>query len=260
MKITSGIKPTARRMLIYGDNGIGKNWLASKFPRPLFINLEDGCDDTDCSRTERLKSYGEVVDCVSWLITNEHDYKTIVIDTADWLERAIFDEVAKAHNKKKINEIGYGKGYELAEGKWQFLIDGLTVLWKAGIHILLTAHVEIEKFANPEGDQYNYYKPLLDDRGSKIVGQWCSEVLFLNTRVRTVEKEAGFNRNHTFAVGSDRVIYTTETASHVAKNRLNMPAELPLAWESIEPYLPKLNGGQQTGNINGVVKDGSSKS
>ena len=48
MKINKGKTAKARRMLIYGEPGVGKSTLASRFPHPVFINLEDGIRDWEC--------------------------------------------------------------------------------------------------------------------------------------------------------------------------------------------------------------------
>jgi len=38
VKINKGKVPRARRVLIYGENGIGKSTLAAQFPKPIFLN------------------------------------------------------------------------------------------------------------------------------------------------------------------------------------------------------------------------------
>jgi len=41
----------------------------------------------------------------------EHEYKTVVIDTLDWCERLIWQEVANDNGVEVVGDIGYGKGY-----------------------------------------------------------------------------------------------------------------------------------------------------
>lgn len=272
MKINKGKVPRARRVLIYGENGIGKSTLAAQFPKPIFLNLEDGIGDLDCDSTGVIRSVSEFYQWLMHLV--ETDYETIVVDTADWLEKLIFAEVAAEANKKTIDDIGYGKGYQSVELKWKSLFDGFAFLWGQNRHIVFTCHEMIEKFVNPEGDSYNYWRPSLHVKGSGCVTEWCDEVLFLRYRTNTITKEEGFGAKRAVAIGGkERFMCCTKSAAHEAKNRLGMPDELPPTFEAIARYLPpvQFQGKRPAvaavepvkpakGNIAGIVRDGSSKS
>lgn len=256
MKILSGKQTKPRRVMLYGDNGIGKSTLAAKFPRPIVLNLEDGCGDIDVDKTEKLGTEQDVIGAISWLVQNEHPYKTVVIDSADWLERKLFYAVAQKENKPTIEEIGFGKGYEAAAKRWEFIIAGFDELIKRGMYVVLTAHVKVQKFNNPQGSAYNYYSPALHEKGSWLVVDWCDEVLFLHKPVDTVTEDQGFNKTRAIAIGgTERIIYTSEAASHVAKNRLNMQPIIPLDWAPLAYYM----GLDKPGNVDGIVVNGSSK-
>ena len=41
-------------------------------------NIEDGIADIDCAKTEKLNTLGEVVDAVSWLSQNPHEFRTLM--------------------------------------------------------------------------------------------------------------------------------------------------------------------------------------
>jgi hypothetical protein len=63
-------------------------------------------------------------------------------------------------------------------------------------------------------------------------------VFFCNYKVYTSTTDEGFNRKRTVGVGNgERVIYTTERPSHLAKNHLNLPDELPLDWREYAKHL-----------------------
>ena len=49
--ITSGRIPGAKKIVIYGPEGIGKSTLASQFPDPVFIDTEDSTKDQGQSDT-----------------------------------------------------------------------------------------------------------------------------------------------------------------------------------------------------------------
>ena len=47
--IQTGKIETAKKVVIYGPEGIGKSTLASKFPRPVFIDCEGSTNELDVS-------------------------------------------------------------------------------------------------------------------------------------------------------------------------------------------------------------------
>jgi hypothetical protein len=173
----------------------------------------------------------------------------VVVDSLDWLERIIWNKVCRRRNVESIEDIGYAKGYVFALTQWREFLDGLTALrTERGMMVMLIAHAKIEKFENPETDNYDRYVPRLHKLASAVVQEWCDEVLFATYKVYTKTTDEGFNRKKTKGTGTgERIIRTTERPAHVAKNRLNLPDELPLDWTAYEQYLPNLNGGENHG-------------
>lgn len=254
MQIHTGKQIRARRILLYGQHGIGKSTWAAAAPSPIFLNVEDGIADLDCAKTEKMNSLGEVIDAVSWLAQNPHEFKTLVVDTIDWLEQLIFVKVAKSANKGNISEIGYGKGYDAARNEWDFLLRGFDHLRKSrDMTIILLAHAKIQRYDNPETESYDRYELDLHKSSNGMLQEWCDEVLFASYRVFTRKEDQGFGKERKIAVGgNERYIRTVETPAAIAKNRLSLPAELKMEWQDYARFLPSQN-------IPGVVVDGSSK-
>jgi len=94
MKITTGKQEKPRRTMLYGVHGVGKSTWAAQAPDCLFLNLEDGLNDIDCSRSGLITQFDQVMDSLRWLAENPHDYKHLAIDSVDWLEAIIHKEVA----------------------------------------------------------------------------------------------------------------------------------------------------------------------
>lgn len=235
MKINKGKQAKSRRILIYGEPGVGKSTLAAQFPNPIFLNLEDGIRDLDCDHTDRIESLNEFMGyVVADLPTTE--YATIVVDTVDWLEKLLMAEVASRAGKATIEDIGFGKGYQSLEKLWKEVLNGLGYLWNQGRNIILTCHETVDKFADPEGDGYNYYRPALHRNGSSCVSEWCDEVLFC--KHRRVSRKADDGKR-TVAVAGERIIICNNTQAIEAKNRLGMPDELPMSIESFYGFIQK---------------------
>ena len=126
MKIIKGIVPSPRRIMLYGEHGVGKGTWASKAPSAFFLDIEGGLNDIDCERTEKLGSAREVSDALTWLLASEHDYKTCVVDTVDWLEQLIHRQIVSDEGSAKIKsiaDISYGKGYARAVPIWTWFLS-----------------------------------------------------------------------------------------------------------------------------------------
>jgi hypothetical protein len=239
--------------MVYGVHGVGKSTFAAQAPGCLFINLEDGLHDIDCDKTPPIRSLDDVMEYLRWLSSGDHEYKTVAIDSADWLETLIHKEVAKAANKESIADIGYGAGYKQALSYWDQVIYALNWLrTEKQLGVVLIAHCETKRFDDPESDAYDRYQPALHPLAGALLQEWCDEVLFASYRVFTRKEDQGFNKKRTLAVGDgERYLRTQETAAVLAKNRLGMPAEIEFSWDAYQAYFP--------GNIQGTVRDGSSK-
>ncbi len=81
------------RILVHGTEGVGKSTFASQSPKPIFIQCEDGLDEIDCEKFPLATTYDDVIAALTELRTGQHDYETGVIDSADWLERLIWDKL-----------------------------------------------------------------------------------------------------------------------------------------------------------------------
>lgn len=242
-QVTKGKQPKPRRIMLYGVQGIGKSTFASKAPKPVFIQTEDGLGDVECSKFPLSKSFEDVMIALRNLYTEPHSYKTLVIDSLDWLETLIWKHTCMTkewkHKIDNIEDFGYAKGYTFALEHWWKLIDGLSALRDdKNMSVVLIAHSRIEKFENPETDSYDRFTPRLHKHASAVIQEWCDEVLFATYKIYTKATDAGFERTRHQAVGTgERIMRTTERPSHAAKNRLNLPDELPLRWDSFAEHI-----------------------
>lgn len=238
-QVTSGRTPAPRRVMVYGTQGIGKSTFAACAPKPIFIQTEDGLGEIECDKFPVTTTFDQAMGALSELYTEPHPYQTVVVDSLDWLERLIWAEVCRKHNVESIENIGYAKGYTFALTQWREFLEGLSALRNdKGMGVVLIAHARIERFDNPETEAYDRYVPRLHKLAAAVIQEWCDEVLFATYRVYTKQSDEGFNRKRTQGLGSgERIIRTQERPAHMAKNRLNLPEELPLEWTAYAHYL-----------------------
>jgi hypothetical protein len=238
--IKKGKQVNARRTLLYGVHGIGKSTWAAQAPSCLMLNLEDGLDNVDCDKTEVLGSIAAVGEALAWLVSEKHSYKTVAIDTADWLEALIHQDIGRKANKD-FADIGFGNGYKQAITYWDTLCNNLDLLRKEnGMQIILLAHSAVKKYSDPEQESYDRYQPALHESASALLQEWCDEVLFASYRVFTKKEDLGFNKERKIAIGgTERFIRTQETAACLAKNRLDgIPAEIGFSWAEYSRWFP----------------------
>lgn len=238
-QIQRGRTPAPRRTLVYGVHGVGKSTFGSMAEKPVFIQTEDGLGNIECERFPLAGQYADFVTALAELYTEQHEYRTVVVDSLDWLERLIWADVCKKRGIESIEDVGYGKGYVFALTNWREVLVGLDALRNdRGMGVILIAHAQIERFANPETDTYDRYSPRLHKQASALVQEWVDEVLFATYSVHTKATDEGFGRKRVQGIGTgERIIRTTERPAHVAKNRLNLPDEIPFDFRIYAAFL-----------------------
>lgn len=232
MQITkTGQEVTPPKILLYGVEGIGKTTFGADAPKALFMRTEEGLDYIEADAMPLVTSWNDVRDQVNFLKTEDHGYKTLVVDSVDWLERHLFDDVAKSQGKQHIEDIGYGKGFLTAAEQFQGLLNQFSRLHRdKKMSIILLAHAQIERFNDPAGESYDRYSPALAKKVSAVAREWADDVLFAN--FKTVKKTADKNGERRIAAMAERVIYASDRPSHIAKTRSGIPEEIDLSWES----------------------------
>lgn len=221
------------RVLLYGVEGVGKSTFAANAPSPIFIAAEDGTAQLDVARFPEPKTWRDVFDAIDELTNAEHDFKTVVVDTLDWLEPLCWAHVVEAGGPKikSIEDFGFGKGYVAALDQWRVLLARFEQLRvKRGMHVILLAHSWIKAFKNPEDEDYDRYELKLHAKAGGLLKEWSDAVLFARyeTFTNTDEKT---KRTRGVSTGA-RVVHTQRTAAWDAKNRYDLPETLPLEWQA----------------------------
>lgn len=231
LKAFSECKPP--RILVYGTAGIGKTTLGTAAPLPVFIQTEDS--EVGCPTFGLLKTYDEVMGAMASLVTEPHDFKTVVLDSLDWLEPIIWRETCKRNKWTQLEDAGFGKGYVAALDTWREVLDGFNALRdERGMGVMILAHCEIKRFDSPETEPYDRYQIKLQKAASALVQEHVDAVLFANYRVSTAKADAGFNRKAVRGVGvGDRRLFTTERPAFLAKNRYGLEDSIDLDWPTL---------------------------
>ncbi len=236
MQVISGKVEKAKKVVIYGPEGVGKSSLANNFPKPLFIDTEGSTTELDTDRLPRPSSWQMLQQQIEWYKGQIGRFKTLVIDTIDWAEALCNQQVCASHNVKGIEDIGYGKGYIYSTEEFGRLLNTLSDVIDMGSNVVLVAHSQIVKFEQPdEMGAYDRYQLKLGkgtgSRTAAIVKEWADLVLFINYKTFSVATDDKGKKHK--AQGGQRVIYTTHHPAWDAKNRQGLPDEIPLDYSHI---------------------------
>lgn len=213
-------------ILLYGVDGIGKTSLAAEFPDPIYLHTdgENTPDDIDLPTPGTIETFNDLLDVFAELLTEEHDRKTVIIDSLDGLEPLIWKATAARLGIASIEEAGFGKGYVEADFEWGEYLSAVSALSQRGMYVVQLAHPEIIRFDSPITDPYSRYQPRLHKRANAVIRERADVVAFLNYRVSIKEKEVARQTKVAHAEGGkERQIHLNEGAGFNAKNRYGMP-------------------------------------
>lgn len=235
MEIIRGKIPSAKKVTIYGPEGIGKSTFASMFPAPLFIDTEGSTKSMDVARTPSPSSWMMLMEQVMEVRRSPGLCRTLVIDTADWAEHLCITLICDKKKISGIEDIGYGKGYTYVQEEFGRILNLLEEVVKAGVNVVLTAHAKMRKFELPdELGGYDRWEMKLSKQVAPMVKEWADMVLFANYKTFVVNVDGqGAQKGKNKAQGGKRVMYTTHHSCWDAKNRYGLDDEIPFEYEGI---------------------------
>lgn len=238
LDIVSDVVFDAPKIMIYGLSGVGKSTLASKLESPLFFDFEGGLKRLGVPHNRQTykgsAGYNQFCLDLREFYRNREaykKYKTIVIDSADWLMRCAVEQAAginRENLKETLNKSngGYGSGKQVLENEVRTrLLPGLTSINELGITICLIAHADTRHVMDADGVSEDMVAPKIDVNTMNVFVEWCDEVLYL-------KKDAEGNRK--LLVESD--------SNALAKNRLGLTGEIDLSSTSINEILNPKRG------------------
>jgi hypothetical protein len=229
--IQKNMAMSAPRIMLYGVEGIGKTTFASGAPAPIFICTEDGLGSLQVDHFPLAKKADDVLEAIGSLCTENHDFHTVVLDSVDWLDNMIWQDVESKHDAK---DLAYGKGAMIVAERWREVLAGLNALRNdKGMVVILLAHCQIKRFDSPEVEPYDRYQPKLQERSNAILREWVDAVLFANYKTIVRKDDVGFNKTNNRGISTgERLLYTSERPAYMAKNRYSLPESLAMSWDA----------------------------
>ena len=237
------------RIMIFGAEGSGKSTFGAKSDKPVFISPEGGVDHLLTKDNEpvdefpNINTWDAVRKSVQDLIKEPHEFKTLIIDSADWLETLCHAKIIGQSGKSIITcNGGYGAGYRQAQTLHKELIDDLNMLRdKRNMNIIVTAHAHVRAVKDPAIlEDYDAFEPKCHEFVSSLWREWVDALLFV--RFRTFVKSSDDTIKARAMGDGTRVVYTVKQPAFQAKNRFGLPPEMNFTekyWDDLSKYVVK---------------------
>lgn len=234
--ISAGPRSQPPRLLVFGPHGVGKTTFAASAPAPIIIQTEDGLGMLETPAFPLAADTASVFEALATLYNESHDFRTVILDSADWLDNLIAKEIRATHSDK---DLAYGKDMLLIAEQWRVILDWFNALRGKGMTIILIGHCEIKRYDPPDSDSWERFQPKLVSRASALVQEWADAVLFANFKAFVKSEAVTAQKSVKKAVGSgERLLHTGERPAYLAKNRYSLPDTLPLDWKAFIDAMP----------------------
>jgi hypothetical protein len=222
-------------MLIHGTPGIGKTTFAAGAPDSVFLLAEEGLGILQAEHFPLATSYQDLIDAITVLLTEEHPFKWLIVDSLSAIEPLVIDHMERTYSDK---EKSYGRSKQLTYHVWRELIEGFKALRaKRGMGILMIAHTDVTKFDPPDGDAYSRYSISLNGDVHELLREVCDIIGFAQQRVITTGEADQKTKAKKAVTTNERLLHLAEKPAYIAKNRFWLPDTIPLAWPDFETAL-----------------------
>lgn len=242
IKAVTGKQIKAPRLFILGTPKVGKTSLAAGASKPCFIDLETGTVNLDVARIDQPpRTFEELLKLIDSFATEDHGFKTLVLDPVSRIEPMIWDVVLSAYNKtakqpaSSVPDIPFKRGLDAAVEHWRRLVAALERVWVAkNMTIICIDHVAIRNFKDPTAvADYQRIEPSVDRQAAALIQRWSDAVLFADFKVEVLVTEENKKKTAKALGVGERVLHTEHGAAHDGGNRYRLPSEMPLDWPTL---------------------------
>jgi len=251
------------KLVVEGEAGAGKTTFACSShtkKEPVFvINADDGGENVfhktgidlihDCIPTGDVKENAEKWDVMMAtlreLAGEKSGIKRIIVDSVDKVEILAQAKTCSLHKLSHIEDMGYGKGFSYSRGEMQKLLSGLNYLRDTqDIQPILVCHTQVRTINKPTMEPYDSFVLKLHRSLCGDVMEWADVILFVAFETIVKKIDSGFNRKDSRAMQSGkRFLYTSGSMGVDAKNRFDLPAEIPADWNEYQRLINDFWGG-----------------
>ena len=115
---------------IYSKPGLGKTTMGSQFPKPIILDTERGTLGIECFRVE-IGSWADFIAALDALAREPHDFRTVVVDTANALFDFLRRDVCEEYGVEDPGDVAHGRAWGKMSTRWKGAITRLRSLYRA---------------------------------------------------------------------------------------------------------------------------------
>lgn len=219
---------SAFTIFMYGISGIGKSSMWAHLPNVGYLHdsQEEGILELvkfgQVPKPKWIQSVDNIDQAIDYLAdvaNKKYNIDSLVIESATGFEKLIFQKHCHDHYDDDWGKEGF-YGYQAgpknaAKFDVPNFLDALDNVRRSDINVVFTGHAQVKPFKNPNGPDYDQYKPYLDVETWQQIHRWAQCVLFYDLVVEVAAEKGALKKK---AGDSRRVIYTQPVGSCVAKN------------------------------------------
>jgi len=226
--ISKSTKKEHYKAFLFGVEGSGKTTFATHAPAPLFACAEDGLNADGVSNIE-IKTYADMIDLIGALYKGEHEFKTLVVDSLTAFEPMLNSYLCERERVDSIDKVGGGFAKYRTESLplWLTVLSGLDALHKKGMNIIVIGHSQSKEVRLPDAEPFQKYEAdLINPKAANMMYRWADIVAFANYRIHVTTDDGVKKTGRGLGTG-ERVMFLEERPAFHAKNRFDLPPELP---------------------------------
>lgn len=234
------------RLVLHGPGGVGKTSFGAYAPSPFFLlspgetGLHTLIDNGQLPEIPNIEvhEWENALSILDELRTTEHEFKTLVIDCIDGVEKlakafALRTQFGGDAGPKGFLNYSAGDRFVAATPWREFLMALDRLREQKQMAIICLAHTVKATYQNPSGPDYDRFVPdLYKDVWNTTYG-WADIVLFAHYEVYA-QLEKGKTKGK--ATGNERVMETVYDPTADAKNRHGLVDSIPMGESGSEAW------------------------
>lgn len=245
LKYSKGGAWVPPRVVIYGDEKVGKTSTAAQAPKPLYLGTDDGRRRLEVASMPIPATWQEFVDQLQQVATDApgEGFRSVVIDTlngvVDLAVKHVTDtQFGGKYNDPKNGFLSWGgkQGWSAVSEEVRKILGCFDQLIDASLWVILLAHSSTQKVQNPVDGDYDRFAPAINPLVWARVGQWADVILRVDYDISVIEIDGGKKR----AVGDEtRLFRCSASVGEISGCRAGyeLPPTMPFAWSEIEERL-----------------------
>ena len=194
------------QLTIVGPGKIGKTTFASKFPNPIILWTERGAAGIKVPKFPAdgpVSDWESLLKCINLIRTEDHDRKTVVLDTIDIaLKLAMKHVIDEKYKGDAAIFEAYKQGYVPLRNQFRRILKGLSMIRdKRGMNVVVIAHQTHHRGASIYGEDYKVLGGSLEKECWEMLRDWSDQIGFASVKIRGKDNKAqdiGGNKRYLF--------------------------------------------------------------